>query len=119
MTTYFNNCRGRRHETFYGKGAFFDLNTTGLQAKMAVGLKRGEECVVASYNNDGAVAFDWWEFSREALEPDPDDATAQVRVFYGKRTRSVRISKAKAAKTKDYKIFFNRDGNFKRPSVVK
>ena len=119
MTTNFNNCRCRDHAGLFGKGAFFDLNTTGLQATMATDLSRGDECIVATYDEDGAVVFDWYTFSKETLEPDPDDPKTKVRVFYGKQIKSERLSKAKAAKTKPYSLFFNVRGDFKRPSVIK
>ena len=49
MPIFFNNCRCRDHVGLFGATAFYDLNTTGLQAKMATSLKPGQECVVASY----------------------------------------------------------------------
>ncbi len=119
MTVNFNNCRCRDHATLYGKGAFYDLNIMGLQATMATDLPPGEECVVASYDDYGRVVFDWFTFSKETLEPDPDNPQTQVRVFYGKPIRSERFTKRKAAKTKPYSVFFNSRGDFKRPSVVK
>lgn len=118
MTVNFNNCRCRDHASLYGKGAFYDLNTTGLQAAMATDLTPGEKCVVASYD-DGSVVFTWFTFSNETLEPDPEDPKTMVRVFYGKPIKSERLSKTKAAKTKPYSVFFNVRGDFKRPSVIK
>ncbi len=119
MTVNFNNCRCRDHASLYKTGAFFDLNTTGLQATMATDITRGDKCVVASYDNDGGVVFDWFTFSKETLEADPDDPKTKVRVFYGKPIKSDRLSKSKAAKTKPYSVFFNVRGDFKRPSVIK
>lgn len=122
--TYFNNCHGRNHVEHYGATAFFDLNTTGRQAKMASNLRKGDMCVVASYDLDcpGNVKFEWFEFHRESLEPDPDDRKRKLRVFHGSRlqvkTKAISMQKSKAARSKQYGRFFNRNGHFKRPSVV-
>jgi hypothetical protein len=118
MPVFFNNCRCRDHVGLFGAAAFHDLNTTGGQAEMATNLKPGEECIVAAYD-DGAVVFRWFSFSRETLMPDPDEPGTRVRVFFGKMIKSERLSKADAAKTDPYSVFFNIVGNFKRPSVIK
>ncbi len=119
MTVFFNNCRGRDHARLFGPTAFYDLNTTGLQAKMATNLTAGQECVVASYDDIGRVVFNWYVLSKETVEPDPDEPQTKVRVFRGKLLKSEQMSKGKAAKTKPYSVFFNVRGDFKRPSVVK
>ncbi len=118
MPTFFNNCRCREHKRLFRPPAFFDLNTTGPQSKIAIGLRRGEKCVVASYDEDRAVVFDWYTLSKESIEPNPSLPETYVRVFRGKLAKSVRLSKAKAVKTKPYSVFFNVRGDFKRPSVV-
>jgi hypothetical protein len=118
MPVFFNNCRCRPHTGLFGPSAFYDLNTTGKQAEMATDLKPGEECIVAAYD-DGGVVFKWFSLQRKKLMPDPEEPGTKVRVFYGKMIKSKYLSKAKAAKTKPYSIFFNIDGNFKRPSVIK
>lgn len=119
MTVYFNNCRCRDHARLFGSTAFYDLNTTGLQAKMATDLSPGQECVVASYDENRSIVFDWYILAKESLEPDPDNPKIKVRVFRGKPIKSERLSKRKAAKTKPYSVFFNARGDFKRPSVPK
>jgi hypothetical protein len=50
MPVFFNNCNMREHTRIYRSDAFYDLNPYGQQAGMATGLKRGEECVVATPN---------------------------------------------------------------------
>jgi len=49
---YFNNCRKRNHVQLYGANAFFDLETTGPQAKVAHRLNNdlsiNDECIVAT-----------------------------------------------------------------------
>lgn len=86
---------------------------------MAANLSPGQKCVVASYDKDGRVVFNWYILSKETVEPDPDEPKTKVRVFRGKPLKSERLSKGKAAKTKPYKVFFNNRGDFKRPSVAK
>lgn len=119
VPVYFNNCRCRDHVGLFGLTAFYDLNTTGHQADMATNLKRGEECIVATYGDEGEIVFDWFSLSRESLRPDPDEPGKNARVFFGKKVKSERLSKARAAKTEPYSVFFNVLGSFKRPSVIK
>src|SRR5580698_6034929 len=97
MPTFFNNCRCRDHARLFGASAFYDLNTTGLQAKMATGLIPGEECVVASYDESGGVVFNWYALSSESLESNPDEPATKVRGFRGKLIKSDRLAKAQAA----------------------
>jgi hypothetical protein len=71
MPVFFNNCRCRPHaQLFRDPAAFYDLNTTGKQGEMATNLKRGEKCVVATYDEDGRVLFTWFSLSREKLMRD-------------------------------------------------
>lgn len=86
---------------------------------MATDLVTGQKCVVASYDDNGDVVFDWYIFGKETLETNPDDRKYKVRVFRGKRIKSDTLTKRKAAKTKLYSSFFNDRGDFKRPSVIK
>ena len=47
------------------------------------------------------------------------DALGMTGVQFGKRLRSKILSKADAAETEPYSVFFNVNGHFKRPSVIK
>lgn len=116
---YFNNCRCRDHAGLFGKTAFYDLNTFGLQASMAADIVCGQKCIVASYDDNGDVTFDWYDFKKETLETDPGNRKLKVRVFRGKKLRSETMSKRKAARTKPYSHFFNKNGEFKRLSVIR
>jgi hypothetical protein len=116
MPRFFNNCRARDHAAIYGGSAFYDLDRTGKQAQMATDLKRGEECVVATPNKDGDIEFVRFSCSHEKIMPDENGVAARVQ--FGKRLRSMTLSKAKAAKTKTYAVFFNVNSHFKRPSVI-
>jgi hypothetical protein len=92
MAVFFNNCRCRKHaELFEDSTAFYDLNTFGLQAKMATNLKPGTECIVATYDDDCQVVFSWHTLLREAVKRDPGDGT-KVRVFFGKLIKTERFS---------------------------
>jgi hypothetical protein len=116
MPRFFNNCRRRDHVSIYGENAFYDLNRTGKQAEMAADLKRGEECIVATPNEDGDIEFVWFAFSDEKIMSDNNGVP--TRVQFGKRLRSETLSKAEAAETRPYAVFFNVNGDFKRPSVI-
>ena|SRR5713226_8851618 len=116
MPVFFNNCRCRPHTEIYRADAFYDLNSSGKQAEMATGMKRGEECVVATPNEDGDIDFVWFSFSREIRMPDENGYTS--RVLIGKRFRAKTLPKSKAARTKPYSAYFNCNGHFKRLSVI-
>jgi len=122
MPRFFNNCRRFPHKERYPvkRGtegtAFYDLYRTGKQASMATDLKRGEECLVATPNEDGDVEFVRFSFSHE--ERGHQDGES-MRVFFGKRLSSKTLPKTKAAKTEPYSVFFDKNGNFKRLSVIK
>jgi hypothetical protein len=116
---FFNNCRARPHATLYGAGAFYDLDRVGRQATMATDLQPGDECVVATPTREGDIDFDWFSFSREAIMTMPDEPGTKVRVLFGERIRSQTLSKAHAAEMEPYKVFFNVNGHFKRPSVIR
>lgn len=119
MNVLLNNCRRRDHASLFGKTAFFDLNTVGLQASMAANLARGQKCIVASYDDGGNVLFEWYAFEIETLEKDPNDPTINVRVFRGRKLKSETMSKEEATRSEQYSAFFNAKGHFKRPSVIK
>jgi hypothetical protein len=116
MSIFFNNCRCRDHiRLFEDPSAFFDL--TRKQSDIAPTLKPGETCVVATYDEDGQILFGWYSLSRDSWVPDPITGE-EVRVLFGKKLDSARLSKTKAAKAKPYKIFFDKVGNFKRRSTI-
>lgn len=119
MEVYLNNCRCFDHVASYGRDAFFDLNTFGRQATQARDLLPGQQCVVASYTDDGDVVFNRYRFTRETIEKHPDDPKSKVRVFRGKWLGAKTLPKSKAAKTKPFSVFFNKLTHFKRPSVIK
>jgi hypothetical protein len=113
MPTFFNNCRRRDHVDLFGATAFFDL--TRKQSDIAPGVQ--QECVVATYDDDGRVIFGWYSLSHESWILDPAIGE-KVRVFFGKKLKSERLSKTNAAKIKPYRAFFNKLGNFKRQSTI-
>lgn len=112
----FNNCRNRQHAAIYGSGAFYDLNTTGAQAAMAANVPSGETCIVASLNKMGDIVFDWYKFSHEAIKP--DDTGTPCRAFFGEHFKTERLSRDEAMRDGVYSAFFDKNGHFKRPSVL-
>ena len=116
MTCYFNNARVRAHVRLFGPGAFYDLNLTGVQATQATTLRVGDSCIVATPATDGYIAFDWYAFDREAVQP--DETGTPVRVLFGTLRKSDRLRKSDAARDAEYGIFFAKNGNFKRQSVL-
>ena len=114
MPAYMNNLHGRDHEKFYGQGAFFDLDLTGRQATMVLGMRPQQECIVASYaGND--VVFKTYIFEYESRLSDENGALG--RVFFGKLVKTIRMSKSSAPLTPLFAPFFNVNGAFKRPSA--
>lgn len=114
---YFNNCKGRDHVGHFGRGAFFDLDAAGRQSKQALNLPVGQECVVASYGDDGQIIFDWYALDRETTLR--DNSGNPCRVFFGDLLSTETLTKSKAARSKRYSAFFNVNGHFKRPSVIR
>ncbi|MDY6930640.1 MAG: hypothetical protein SVJ22_01830 [Halobacteriota archaeon] len=114
---YFNNCRGRDHAGIFGDGAFFDLEDTGQDAKHALDLPVGQDCVVARYADDKHidVVFDWYALTAERVL---DDNGMACRVFFGTLLSTEILPKSKATAVKRYAVFFNVNGHFKRSSVI-
>jgi len=121
MLVYMNNLHGRDHEHIYGSGAFFDLDLTGRQAAMLPTIGAGQTCIVASCENktegkSGMVVFKTYIFEREAeLKSEVDGVSC--RVLFGTLDGTVKMSKDIACEDRRFEPFFNKDGNFRRPSV--
>jgi hypothetical protein len=116
MIVYFNNCNRREHARLFGSGAFYDLYTIGFQATKANNLSVGQQCIVATPANDGQIVFSWYSFLRETVKP--DDEGTPCRVFLGKFIKSDTLSKGDASRDGLYSTFFDKNGNFKRHSVI-
>jgi hypothetical protein len=118
MIIYFNNCRGRDYTRIYKKnGIFYDLKTVGIQANQVPGLRVGQECIVAAPATNGQVNFSWFSFLYE--DPLTDETGARNRVLFGDLIKSESLSKEKAARHSVYSAFFDKNGHFKRRSVIK
>ena len=114
---FFNNCIGRRHASIYEEDdAFYDLDTKGFQSTKARHLSEGEQCVVVSPGPDGRWSFTRFSFMRESIKP--DERGELQRVLIGKRINVETLSKVDAAKNPLYSVFFDKNGNFKRQSVL-
>lgn len=118
MRFFFNNSRCREHGRLYGADAFYDLNLTGKQATMATDVKPGDQCIVATPIRDGMIEFGWFSFAHAQVLPLPEEPGSSVLVFFGNRLRTETLSKADAVHTEPYSVYFNVNGDFKRPSVV-
>jgi hypothetical protein len=116
MIVYCNNSNRREHERIFGSGAFYDLATVGYQATKATNLSVGQQCIVATPDKDGKIVFSWYEFLREVVQQ--DDEGNSCRAFFGKRIKSDTLSKGDAARDVLYSAFFDKNGNFKRQSVI-
>ena len=88
------------------------------RAEMATNLMPDDECVVATTAPNGEITFGWFTFTHGESLPMPDEPGTRVRVLFGRWIRSETMPKSKAAKTTPYSVFFNVNGNFKRPSVI-
>jgi hypothetical protein len=122
----FNNSRKRNHVKLYGNDAFFDLETSGPQAKvadrLATELTVGETCVVATpdiqYDTASDVTFDTYRFSRGAVKRDRE-RNVPCHAYFGKLSKTETMSRREAMKHPVYSQFFNINGHFKRPSVMR
>ena len=117
MTHYLNNCANRDHKALFGADAFYDLNTDGYQAEMHVQLRLGESCVVASQPQSGVVLFSWYTFFGYRLTK--DEKGIPVRVLDGTFVKEESMAKDRAGRHDSYRIFFDKNGNFKRRSVLR
>ena len=117
LIVYFNNCRNRDHVGLFERRAFYDLNTTGVQAKQATNLPPGQECVVATTDAD-KVRFTWYSLICERLMRERIDDGVECRVFIGTEVFSEALSKVEAANDPLYSPFFNVNGHFKQLSTI-
>ena len=114
---FFNNCKTFDHAKEYGiTDAFFDLATTGFQATLATNVSRGDTCIVATKDEDGLIRFTRYSLVRVETVTGKDGTHS--RVFCGPATKSETLSKGDAARDGLYSIFFNKNGDFKRQSVL-
>jgi hypothetical protein len=113
---YFNNCGGRDHVALFGEGAFYDLALRGRQSTQATGLCLGQQCVVARGGDHNQISFTWYSFLRETVLQ--DDKGEPQRVLFGNCLTSETWPKTTAARDARYAVFFDRNGNFKRHSVL-
>jgi hypothetical protein len=114
---FFNNCRDRDYPSIYGiDDAFYDLQETGDQAKKATTFRPGDEGIVATGIGSGRVRFASVRLAR--VEKRPDEKGKIERVFCGPTLQSETLSKGDAARDAQYSVFFDKNGNFKRQSVL-
>jgi hypothetical protein len=119
MPVLFNNCHSRPHAELYGLGAFYDLNRVGAQANMATDLQPGQHCCVATPAQNGDIEFGWFRFTHEQLMDMPDEPGTTVQVLFGEWLGSESLPRTNAVATEPYAEFFNVNGHFKRPSVIR
>jgi hypothetical protein len=118
----FNNCHDRKHPALYGPNAFFDLETSGYQSRVADRLANElgpeENCVVATLDTTGDIKFDWYRFSRVVVKADPE-RNVNCHASYGEQFNTETLSRAEAIRHRVHGQFFNVNGHFKRPSVIR
>jgi hypothetical protein len=113
---FFNNCNTFDHAKGYGiPDAFFDLATTGFQATQATHFRPAKYASLRQKNKTGrfgspGIHFRVWRRSRTKNSP--------WRVFCGSPLKSEKLSKGDAARDGICSIFFDKNGNFKRQSVL-
>lgn len=117
LVIYFNNCHNRDHAAMFGRGAFFDLGTTGRQGAQALDLEPGQLCVAAEWSPDRRIVFDWYSFSYEALLT--DEHGELDRVFFGRLFASETMAKEAAASSGRYGPLFSSIGHLKTGSVFR
>jgi hypothetical protein len=106
----------------YGSGAFFDLERDDdYQAKVASRLANeltvGETCIIVSLDITGDITFDWYKFSHEIVKP--DDRRVPCHVYFGEHSKTETLSRDEARRNAIYSKFFNVNGHFKQPPVMR
>ena len=115
MIIFLNNCHGNDY-SHYGTGAFYDLKTTGRQATQVPILYAGQQCIVAEPAAEGQIIFSRFSFLNEKQATDKFGKT--LRVLFGKFIKSDTLLKTDAARDALYSMFFDKNGHFKRQSVI-
>jgi len=114
---FFNNCVGRDYVGIYGiADAFYDLGLTGFQGARATDATTGDTCVVATTTKQRQIRFT--RFRLDRVETRPDEHGERQRVFCGPVLHSETLAKTDAARDGVYGVFFDKNGNFKRHSVL-
>ena len=116
MAHYLNNSQNRDHVALFGADAFFDLSTDGAQAAVAYDIRPQDFCVVASQSAEGVITLCWYKFAGFRIAR--DNLGANCRVFCGTFVKSESMSKSEASTSSRYSRFFDKNGNFKRQSVL-
>jgi len=118
---YFNNCCNRPHTELFQADAFYDLNTTGVQAKQAVDLPVGQECIVASKPSHDTAKLTWYSFASERLMRERGNGShaKKCRVFLGTQTYSETMLISKASREPLYAPFFDKKDRFKQWATIK
>jgi hypothetical protein len=92
------------------------LNTTGPQLTQVPILSVGQQCIVAEPASGGQIVFSLFSFLSEKQETDKSGKT--FRVLFGKFIKSDTLLKNDAARDALYSAFFDKNGHFKRQSVI-
>jgi hypothetical protein len=112
-----NNCRGRPHSKIYGPDAFYDVDAAADDQVASVrALAPGDACVVASKSAGSDVVLVRYKFAKSATER--DDQGDPCVVLYGSFVATETMTKSAAAASAAYQGFFDKNGNFKRRSVL-
>ncbi len=116
MAHHFNNCQNRDHAKLFGADAFYDLSTSGVQASAIHDIQPQDYCWVASQEDGENITFSLYKFtgSRFALDSEGNSC----RVLCGAFQRKESMPKTEASGNKYYSPFFDKNGNFKRQSVL-
>ena len=116
MPHYLNNCQNRDHVDLFGEDAFYDLDTTGPQASLKPDIRAGDYCVVVSQPDSENLRFSWFKFTSFRYATDKSGKNCQV--FSGTFEKSEQVPRAGAPQHKYYRPFFDKNGHFKRQSVL-
>ena len=116
MTHYLNNCKNRDHVGIFGDDAFYDLDTIGPQASLKPDIRTRDYCVVVSQPEGENLLFTWFKFASFRYAADKTGNVCQV--FCGVFEKSEQVPRAEAPQHKYYRPFFDKNGHFKRQSVL-
>lgn len=80
----FNNCHDRKHPALYGPKAFFDLETSGYQARgadrVANELVPAEHCIVATRDMTGDITLLVSILASVSKNQTPNEAWSVMRI---------------------------------------
>ena len=119
-----NNCRNVDHLRLYSGRAFFDLWVSDREDALAMEIRPGDTCWVASYKGTGKagrndVVLSKYTFSGTRRVPTSDAPSNEIWILDGTLEYQVVLPKSGAAAHSSCHRLFDKRGHFKQVSFLR